>query len=158
MKGIGYCSARTKRLSEGFTGTNVEAAGNEEFLLYFGRAYISDFETGLTARGLLKIGRGKFKTAIQRGRNQPGVDFRIFAEILVLTNDDTHVIEGIVKHILSSRNVLGSQGQRELYNINDDELVDIVNDIAEIAIDCHNVGIKCVNFYDNDAIINSYTY
>jgi hypothetical protein len=152
MQGIGYQEARRKRFAEGFTGSNLEAKGNEEFLLYFGRAHINDFETGVQARGLLKIGRGKFKTALQRGRNQPGVDFRIYAEILVATNNDTHKIENVAKDILSHKNVPGAQGQKELYDIKDDELFDTVNDVAEVSIDCHGVEVLGVNFYTNNEV------
>jgi hypothetical protein len=152
MQGIGYQEARKKRFREGFTGSNLEMKGNEEFLLYFGRAHITDFKTGRSARGLLKVGRGKFKTALMRGRNQPGVDFRVYAEIIVSTNADTHAIERIAQTILKDNSVKGTQGQRELYNVGDDELFDVVNDIAEVAQDCSNVAVKEINFYTNNTI------
>lgn len=156
MLGIGYQEARRKRFSEGFTGSNLESVGNEEYLLYFGRAHITDFETGITARGLLKIGRGKFKTALMRGRNQPGVDFRIYAEILVKSNNETHTIEKVAHQLLKNKKLAGSQGQKELFDIKDNELFDIVNDIAEVAHDCSGVTVKEINFYNNNKI-TSYT-
>ena len=158
MQGIGYQEARKKRLTEGYTGGNLESKGNEEYLLYFGRAHVKDFETGKQARGLLKIGRGKFKTALQRGRNQPGVDFRIYAEILVATNDDTYKIENVAKDILSHKNVPGDQGQKELYDIKDNELFDTVNDVAEVAIDCQNVKVLSINFYTDNEISQTLTF
>ena len=148
MLGIGYQEAKRKRVDEGFARSQIEKRGNEEYLLYFARAHIVDFETGLEARGQLKIGRGKFKTALQRGRNQPGVDFRIYAEVLVKSNADTYQIENIVKRILSNRNVPGSQGQRELYDISDDELYDIVKNISSCAIK-EGVEVLGTNFYMN---------
>ena len=148
MLGIGYQEAKQKRINEGFASSQIENKGNEEYLLYFARAHIIDHESGLEARGLLKIGRGKFKTALQRGRNQPGVDFRIYAEILVESNIDTHRIENIAKLILSDKNVPGSQGQRELYDISDDELYDTVNNISLCAIN-EGVNILDTNFYLN---------
>ena len=97
MQGLGYQDARQQRMSEGYTASNMEERGHEEFLVYFGRAHITDFEKCLIARGLLKVGRGKWKTALMRGRNQPGVDFRIYAEIFLTNNDDTKIVEKIVK-------------------------------------------------------------
>ena len=146
MLGIGYQEAKQKRINEGFARGKIEKRGNEEYLLYFARAHIVDHETGLEARGLLKIGRGKFKTALQRGRNQPGVDFRIYAEVLVESNADTYHIEDIVKRILSNKNIQGSQGQRELYDISDDELYEVVNNISSYAIK-EGVKVLNTNFY-----------
>lgn len=148
MLGIGYQEAKQKRFDEGFARSQIEKRGNEEYLLYFARAHIVDHETGLEARGQLKIGRGKFKTALQRGRNQPGVDFRIYAEVLVESNADTYHIENIVKHVLSDRNVVGSQGQRELYDISDDELYDTVKNISSRAVK-EGVKVLGTNFYIN---------
>ena len=149
--GIGYQEARNKRFNEGFTGSGVnglESKGNEEYLIYFGRACVSDFETGTPARGLLKIGRGKFKTALQRGRNQPGIDFRVYAEILLHNNGDTHTVEKLIAKTFKDRNVKGSQGQKELYNFSDDELFDLVYTIEELVGDfLPDVKIKEVNFY-----------
>jgi len=156
MQGIGYQEARQKRFAEGFTGSNLESAGNEEYLLYFGRAHIIDFETGVSARGLMKVGRGKFKTALMRGRNQPGVDFRIYAEIIVESNLDTHTLEKTAERLLAEKSVKGSQGQKELYDIKDDELFDIVNDIAEVGRDCSFVKVKEINFYTNNAVTTYY--
>lgn len=148
MLGIGYQEAKQKRFDEGFARSQIEKRGNEEYLLYFARAHIVDHETGLEARGQLKIGRGKFKTALQRGRNQPGVDFRIYAEVLVESNADTYHIENIVKRVLSYRNVVGSQGQRELYDISDDELYDTVKNISSQAVK-EGVKVLGTNFYMN---------
>ena len=150
FKGIGYQEARRKRFDEGFSGSGfngLESQGNEEFLIYFGRACVNDFETGIPARGLLKIGRGKFKTALQRGRNQPGIDFRVYAEILLYNNGDTHIVEKLIAKTFKDRNVPGSQGQKELYDFTDDELTDVVYTIEELVKDFTDVEIKKVNFY-----------
>ncbi len=148
--GIGYQEARKKRFDEGFAGSGkngLESKGNEEFVIYFGRACLNDFESDILARGLLKIGRGKFKTALQRGRNQPGIDFRVYAEILLYNNEDTHTVEKLLTKSFKDRNVPGSQGQRELYNFTDDELVDVVYTIEELVGDFTDVAIKEINFY-----------
>ena len=148
MLGLGYQEARAQRKSYGYTASNMESKGNEEYLLYFGRAHMTDFETGVAARGLLKVGRGKWKTALMRGRNQPGVDFRIYAEILLNSNDDTHTVEGIVKKHFKDKNIKGSQGQKELYDIkSNEELFDFVYTVLEIAQDCYNITPETVNFY-----------
>ena len=51
MLGLGYQEARAQRKSYGYTASNMESKGNEEYLLYFGRAHMTDFETGVAARG-----------------------------------------------------------------------------------------------------------
>ena len=148
--GIGYQESRNKRFNEGFSGSGdngLESKGNEEFVIYFGRACVNDFETGIPARAMLKIGRGKFKTALQRGRNQPGIDFRVYAEILLYKNEDTHIVEKLIAKTFKDRNVPGSQGQKELYNFTDGELTDVVYTIEEMVKDFTDVEIKEVNFY-----------
>lgn len=150
--GIGYQEARKKRFDEGFSGSGengLESKGNEEFLIYFGRACVNDFETDTPARGQLKIGRGKYKTALQRGRNQPGIDFRIYAEIILYENEATHRVEKLITKTFKDRNIKGSQGQKELYNFSDDELFDLVYTIEELVGDfLPDVKIKEVNFYE----------
>ena len=149
--GIGYQEARKKRLSEGYSRSGVnglESKGCEEFIIYFGRACVNDFETSIPARGMLKIGRGKYKTALQRGRNQPGIDFRIYAEILLYNNEDTKSLEKLIGKNFKDRNVPGSQGQKELYDFRDDEIFDLVYTIQELVEDfLPDVKIKDINFY-----------
>jgi hypothetical protein len=150
FEGIGYQDMRSKVFNESglVNRTDIEKEGNEKFVIYFGRAVVDDFETGVTARGQLKIGRGKFITAIQRGRNQPGIDFRIYAEIVVGKNSDTYVLERLIKKTFLERNLIGSQGQRETYSFTDDEIADVVYTIEEMTKDFYpDVEIKKVNFY-----------
>ena len=132
MIGIGYQESRALRKEE--LGSNIESKGNEEFQIYFGRAHITDIDSNLEARGKLKIGRAKYKTAVQRGRNQPGVDFRIYAQINVSTNAETYALEDILKSEFKDRNVIGSQGQRELYDFADCEITSIVDHLKAIGI------------------------
>ena len=151
--GIGYQQARQKRFGEGFSGSGVnglESKGNEEFLIYFGRAQVNDFETNVPARALLKIGRGKFKTALQRGRNQPGIDFRVYAEIILYDNVSTHIVERLITKNFKDRNVKGSQGQKELYDFTDAEIADLVYTTEELVKDFTDVEIKEVNFYKDE--------
>ncbi len=142
MIGIGYQESRKQQKAKG----KNESAGHEEFLLYFGRAHLVDEATGVEARGLLKIGRGKYKTALMRGRNQPGIDFRVYAEIIVSNNYETHWIENLAKTLLKEKNILGSQGQRELYRISDSEITNTVNSVVSAAKE-QDVNILEVNFY-----------
>lgn len=146
--GIGYQEAKNLRVAEGFKKSEIESKGNESYLIYFGRAHLTDFETGIECRGPMKIGRGKFMTALMRGRNQPGIDFRVYAEIRVETNDDTHALESVAKDIFKHRNIVGNQGQRELYDFKDEELSDIVNDLVEVGQDCQNIKVKEIIFHN----------
>jgi hypothetical protein len=146
-KGIGYQEYRRKRLSEGLSASKIEAAGNERFLIYFGRAHVVDHETGTVARGKLKIGRGKFATALMRGRNQPGIDFRIYAELILENNRATQIAEDELKAELSAHNASMSQGQRELYDFADSELQATVDRIVARIKSQTNLRIIETNYY-----------
>lgn len=154
VKGIGYQEYKRMRiLNEGLTATSIEKNGNERFALYFGRSHLYDFETGVLARGHLKIGRAKFITALQRGRNQPGVDFRVYAEIILESNEATHVGEKILEDALSHRHIRLSQGQTEMYRYNDMEISNVVKTIADIIKAETPYQILEVNlFEDNEPI------
>lgn len=128
MIGLGYLDYCQKRIDEGLstqqtkTGFGFEDPGQERFVVYFARTHIIDHQTGIEARGLLKIGRAKFATALQRSRNQPGCDFRIYAEIVCATNNQIKELEKKVEKFLIDKHVELTQNQRELYDIKDDEL------------------------------------
>mgnify|MGYP003115392336 CR=1 FL=1 len=128
MIGLGYLDYCQMRLDEGFTTQQTknefgyEQPGNERFVIYFARTHIIDHQTNIEARGLLKIGRAKFATAIQRSRNQPGCDFRIYAEIVCRTNNEIKELEKIIEKFLIDKHVELTQNQRELYDIKDDEI------------------------------------
>ena len=128
MIGLGYLDYCQKRIDEGLstqqtkTGFGFEDPGQERFVVYFARTHIIDHQTGIEARGLLKIGRAKFATALQRSRNQPGCDFRIYAEIVCETNNQIKELEKKVEKFLVDKHVELTQNQRELYDIKDDEL------------------------------------
>ena len=142
-KGISYQDYKKerKKLFEHtqHPASQIEKEGNEEYHLYMGRAHIKDFLSGTEARGLLKIGRGKYATAIQRGRNQPGVDFRIYAMIVFDNNGDTWRCERIVKKLLETHHTTGPQGQQELYKLNDS---DITTAVARITQELKKQGIN----------------
>ena len=150
MKGIGYQEYKRKRMNEGLIASHIEDPGNERFLIYFGRAHLTDFESGIACRGHLKIGRGKFATAIQRGRNQSGIDFRIYAEIIFDNNRATHIAEAKIKGALSHKHMTFSQGQDEMYNIKDAELEMVVATMAEIIdVESHHNILEVVTYLDN---------
>lgn len=151
MIGIGYQEYKIIRMNEGLPASKIENEGNEKFLVYWGRSHIIDHETGVEARGMLKFGRGKFATALMRGRNEGGADFRIYAEIILDCNEATHVFERRIQNLIEHRNQIGSQGQKELYNIRDCEIKDTVIAAAEILDRETPYNILEVNYYvDNN--------
>ena len=85
-KGIGYQEERERRIAEGYAPGSIENPNNSRPIIYFARAHLTDHETKMVARGPMKIGRAKFASAIMRGRNQPGTDFRIYGEIVLFRN------------------------------------------------------------------------
>jgi len=147
MQGIGYQEYRKNRLNEGYSASEIESVGNERFLIYFGRAHLVDHETGIEGRGYLKIGRGKFATALMRGRNQPGIDFRIYSEIILESNQATKDIEELIKIHLWQYNKTFSQGQREMYDISDTDLGSKVDHIVSLAKHRTYHVIREVNHY-----------
>ena len=132
-KGIGYIDYKKMRINEGIMPSKIENGGNERYVIYLMRSHMSDHETSTFCRGHAKIGRAKFATALLRGRNQSGVDNRIYAEIQVSTNEETHRLEKIAQSMLANRNLKFSQGQEEMYDIKDNEIVDIFNQIVDTA-------------------------
>jgi hypothetical protein len=144
FEGIGYQEYKDMRvINEGIDSGALEDAGNERFLIYFGRLHLEDHETGIKCRGPLKIGRGKYATALMRGRNQPGGDFRIYGEIIVSENYETDIAEKIIKSRLRDRNIIMSQGQQEIYDIEDSELEDIIKEMSEIISKrCNIIEVK----------------
>lgn len=154
IKGIGYQRYKKMRAScEGLSATEMELPGNERYAVYFGRAHVYDFETNVLARSPLKIGRAKFITALQRGRNQPGIDFRIYAEIIVNSNKATRIAEEVIASELVSHHISSSQGQEEIYNINDDELETIVINMVSKLEKCMSGKIIEVNMFEDDNVI-----
>lgn len=143
-QGIGYQEYKDMRVvNEGIDSGKLENVGNERFLIYFGRLHLKDHQTGVECRGPLKIGRGKFATAIMRGRNQPGGDFRIYGEIILSRNSETYIAEDIINDRLTNRNVSMSQGQEEIYNITDEELEDIIKEMSELVSEkCNIIEVK----------------
>ena len=130
-KGAGYSDIVNERLKDGFTKKTLESKDHPEWSIYIARTHLIDHKTGAVSRGLLKIGRAKYVNTVQRGRNQGGSDFRIYARIIVENNETTTYIEKLVKQKYASRRISGPQNQTELYDITDDEIQDLVNTIID---------------------------
>lgn len=132
VKGIGYLEYCKLRMNEGYSSqqtkdsTGYEEPGQERYVLYFARSHIADFETGVLARGELKIGQAKFLSAVMRSRNQPGNDFRCYAEIVLSSTKETYEAEAIVKKLYKGRRIKLTQNQQELYNLKDEELKNVI--------------------------------
>lgn len=132
-KGLGYSEYKKMRINEGIMPSKIEKAGNERYAVYLMRGHMVDHESLNFCRGHAKIGRAKFVTALLRGRNQSGVDNRVYAEIQVSNNEETHRLEKLAHSMLSDRKLQFFQGQEEMYNIKDSEIVDIFNQLADTA-------------------------
>lgn len=152
MKGIGYQEYKLMReAEEGLTSSKMELPGNERFLIYFGRMHLIDHETGIEARAALKIGRGKYATAIMRGRNQPGGDFRIYNEILFETNTATNKVETLVSNAIFRRKIFNTvQGQDEMYNYLDSELPGLMQFVAELIEEHSPYYISEINAFEDN--------
>ena len=86
------------------------------------------------------MGRAKYLSALIRSRNQ-GNDFRIYYAIYVPNETQYKKLEEIFKKKYESRNVPADEGQLELYNIKDEEIKQIVDDMVEHATDI-NLNLK----------------
>ena len=124
----------------------IESIENAEYHVYFGRAHLKDFETNKEVRGYLKIGRGKFTTAIQRGRNQPGVDFRLYCFLEFYNDKSTWDCERIIKQIFSKKRVIGDQGQQELYDFEDNEIKSITKEL-EKHLKLNGIRVKSKEYF-----------
>ena len=104
---------------------------DNDFCLYAGRMHTVDHQdANIVARGILKLGRGKALNPIQRGRGQGGSNFKIYGKIQLHNNADTWTGEKTIKKICRHRNVLGDEGQMELYDYKDEEIKDVILEIS----------------------------
>ena len=136
MQGKGYKELKQRRLDEGIPAGRTETPENAEYCVYIGRAHLHDHETGVLARGPVKMGRAKYTETIARGRNQSGIDFRIYAQIMVETDRDSWHLESVFHELLKDHHFVGSQGQRELYRVSDAELKNVLTKFS----DSYSVG------------------
>jgi len=131
LLGKGYKELKQRRIDEGIPRGRTEMPENAEYCVYIGRAHLVDHETGIMARGPVKLGRAKYVETIARGRNQSGIDFRIYAQVMVGDNSHTWKLESVFHNLLKDHHFVGSQGQQELYNISDLELKKLLTDFCD---------------------------
>ena len=128
-KGAGWTEIIRERKNAGHR--KMEDPDNPEWTVYAARSHVTDHVTGIEARGLLKIGRGKYMNNIQRGRNQDGSDFRVYARVIVDSDESTRELENYIEAVYRSRRVPGPQTtQSELYNLSDDEIQLLMDDLV----------------------------
>jgi hypothetical protein len=121
-----YCNIRISR--EGLSRSRLEAVHRN--VVYFARQYVTDHLEGHTSAAHLKIGHSTLFNSLQRGRNQSGGDFRILAELCFATADAAKTAEKYAQHIYMNQSVYGSQNQRELFKILDDQVERCANELA----------------------------
>lgn len=130
QKGYNYHDICNERIAEGVPKNRLEK--DEEHCVYIGRMHITDYETGIIGRGPCKIGRAVYVNAVQRGRNQSGGDFRIYARIIVINKFYTSQIEKYIAKKYNTKKATGPlDNQTELYNFQDHELEDLWKDIEK---------------------------
>lgn len=141
--GFGWNDIINERMSNGVPKNKLENSAYPEYSIYIARTHVIDHDTGITSRGLCKIGRAKYRNNVQRGRNQGGGDFRVYSSIEVKDNEYTRTIEKYIANKYKRRKVSGPQNQSELYDFKDSEIKDLIKDIEA------NFGsiIKKVNIY-----------
>lgn len=144
-KGAGWAEIIKERKAAGHE--LLEHSENPEWTIYAARAHVKDHVTGIEARGPLKIGRGKYMNNIQRGRNQSGADFRVYARLILEDNQGTKDIEKYVKTTFADRKFVGPQStQSELYDFSDDEIKDLIAKIETFA-KTNGIAVKDIKIY-----------
>lgn len=148
--GIGfrdYCQWRSR--VENHKISLLETPGYERYAIYFGRTHLEDIDSGSIARGLLKIGQAKYVNTVQRGRNQGGASFRVYAEVTLEDELAVREAESIVKNIFNTMHIYGSEGQTELYQFIDLEIPIIANKLADrITSDTQHIVKDVITFMD----------
>ena len=144
-KGAGWADIITERKNAGHK--KLEDPANPEWTVYVARSHVIDHESGLEARGPLKIGRGKYMNNIQRGRNQDGSDFRVYARLILETDSETRALENYIEGIYGHRKTPGPQStQSELYNLTDDEITVLMENLINYSKQ-HDINILTVKNY-----------
>ena len=137
---IEYCDFRRRK---GTPKNRLEQ--DPRHVLYFARNHQEDHRGGPTAVGYLKIGRAMYANTLQRGRNQGGGDFRLYAEVLLSSEDETRRIEEVAALVCMNRHHHSSIGQNELYDIGDEELRDTIDKICDAAAKIHSIRSLEIN-------------
>ncbi len=130
MMGVGhddYCKIRLHR--EGLFKAQLEKT--HRYVVYFGRLYVKDHVTGQVSGGYLKIGQSTIFNVLQRGRNQAGGDFRILAELCFADAKSAQTAEQHAHYVFMNMSIAGPQNQTELYNIQNDQVLDCVKQLRD---------------------------
>ena len=143
MSGLDFIQYCDFRRSRGTPKNHLET--EPRHCLYFARNHQVDHRGGPTAIGYLKIGRALYANTLQRGRNQGGGDFRLYAELLLSSETETRRMEDMAKLVCANRKWYTSIGQDELYDIKDDELGDTIKMICDAAAKIHNLPVLEIN-------------
>ena len=103
----------------------VSASTSVTFGVYVGFQEINGI------KAMTKIGRTNNAAALSRGRNQGGANWWFAGFYPLPSNEETRVIEKIIKTELKPWNVTGQQGQIELYHLSIEEACELVEEILE---------------------------
>jgi len=131
MNGIDYPSYKKLRCTRELIHVSVlEKPQGRRPVIYFGRVHLTDIFTGVESRGYLKIGKSDTPNIMMRLRNQPGSDFRVYAEIHI--QGDLASAEKVAHSVLKPWQVPTTHlGQTELFNILDDSLENSVDKVCK---------------------------
>ncbi len=120
-----YKETRMRR--ENLMASQLEQSAYYRHVVYWGRQFLTDVDTGNVAKGPLKIGKSVSATSCMRQRNEGGGNFKILAE-MSYTKGDYDAAEKTVQNFLNHYSIAGDNGQKELFNLPDSE---VVNKISE---------------------------
>lgn len=143
MSGLDYIQYCDFRRRKGSAQNRLEK--DPRHCLYFARNHQIDHRGGPTAIGHLKIGRAIYANTVQRGRNQGGGDFRLYAEILLQSEAESRNMEEVAALVCVNRHWHSPIAQTELYDIRDEELAGTVTMISEGAAKIHGIRSLEIN-------------
>lgn len=147
-----YCELRSK--DENLKKSDLEKDQNPRWCIYFGRSHVIDFETGILARGPLKVGKAKYANTLIRGRSQDGSNFRLYAEIVLESETALLDADKIIKTYFLDWNIPGEENQTELYNIKDSEIPNFIKFASELILNKTGHNITRINDFTNKSSIN----
>jgi hypothetical protein len=122
MNGIDYPAYKKLRCTRELIHVSLlEKPQGRRSVIYFGRVHLTDVSSATEARGYFKIGKSDMPNVMMRLRNQPGSEFRLYAEVLI--DGDVNRAEKVAHTELKPWQLSTTHlGQTELFNIPDDSL------------------------------------
>lgn len=115
----GYKEIRMRR--ENLIASQLESSAHYRHVVYWGRQFLTDVDTNVTAKGPLKVGSSVSATSTMRQRNEGGGDFRLYAE-MVFDAVYYQPAEKAVHDFLNEYSINGLQGQKEIFKLPDSHL------------------------------------